>query len=108
MVGEPLTHPRELVILELERRTREFLASGKTIQKIPTGYSGNSSDGPCLRRMQKERAKLAPALREHADAGLTIISAANAMKLKVDRVQMIAMENGIKFRKVASDSTPSI
>lgn len=100
MIGEPMLDPREAIIYDLEKSKAQFLAAGNSIQNIPTGVSGVYSVRHVTghqKTQQAGRAKLAPALREHAYAGRTLRAAAIAMKLRVDRAQLIAKENGIVF-----------
>ncbi|PMY32841.1 MULTISPECIES: hypothetical protein [Pseudomonas] len=103
MIGEPMSDPRAAIISDLEKSKEAFLAAGKTIQNIPSGHSGFLSEGPVTghQKVQRaERAKLAPALRELAESGRSLRAAANALKLKVDRAQLIAKENNIMFNRV--------
>ena len=92
---------REKLTAELNKKKEEFLATGKSIKIIPLGLSGadpdnNPSSQQKLLRVQ--RAKLAPELRTHADAGESLQSAARAMKIKYDRARTIARENNIIFK----------
>ncbi|RON43868.1 hypothetical protein [Pseudomonas frederiksbergensis] len=100
MTDETILHPRDVIISELEKCKEQFFAAGKTIQTIPAGVGSAHPEKHLAgqhKLQQAGRAKLAPALREHADAGRTLQAAARAMKLKVERAQLIARENGIVF-----------
>lgn len=100
MIGEPMLHPRDILAASLERQKAQFFAAGKSIQQIPTGLSGAETSIEATHRYklyQAERAKLAPVLRAHADAGKTLLAAAQAMKIKWARAHLIAKENGIVF-----------
>jgi hypothetical protein len=108
MIGKPIPHPRDVIISELERYKRHFFETGNIIQKIPTGksaYVTSTDSKPCtplgsFQKLQRlERAKLAPVMQGHAKAGFTITEAANAMKLKHARAELIAKENGISFKR---------
>lgn len=107
MFTKPIPHPRDLIIATLEMQQAQFLAAGHKIQAIPSGISGQDSShlvSAQQRQMQKERAKLAPALRKHAAAGKTVEAAASALKIKLIRAQLIATENNIQFNMTASRS----
>lgn len=99
MFDEPIPHPRELIISELEKCKARFFADGRTIQQIPTGKSGLAPKPVLLNTHQKhqqiKRAEFAPALRKLVTAGGTLKDAVKALKLKESRVRMIAAENGI-------------
>ncbi|MFJ3372919.1 hypothetical protein [Pseudomonas sp. NPDC086251] len=101
MIDEPRLAPREAIVAALEEQKEEFFAAGNTIQHIQIGVSGltapRTPDAHYL-QLQKERAKLAPALRKLAEAGNTINAAALALNIKTVRAQMIARENAIQFR----------
>jgi len=101
LFDEPIPHPRELIISELEKSKAQFFADGRTIQKIPTGKSGTDPKLVLLNSHQKKqqiiRAEFVPALRKIATAGGTLKDAAKALKLREARARMIAAENGIIF-----------
>ncbi|PMY44858.1 MULTISPECIES: hypothetical protein [Pseudomonas] len=103
MIGDPMPDPRAAIISDLEKSKEAFLAAGKTIQNIPSGHRALFSDGPVTghqKAQRAERAKLAPALRELAESEHSLRAAANALKLKVERAQLIAKENNIIFSRV--------
>ena len=100
MIIEPIPHPRDVIFFELERRKKQFFAEGNSIQKIPIGLSGAVAGyNPTnqQRVLQLSRAKYAPALREQANSGKTLQTAARALSLSVKRAQLIAQENDIFF-----------
>ncbi|MFJ2714380.1 hypothetical protein ACIOZM_26480 [Pseudomonas sp. NPDC087346] len=100
MSSESKPHPREITFTTLEQQIEEYFAAGHTVQKIPSGLSGQTMPGLVSAhhlQLQKERAKLAPALQKQAETGKTIGAAARALKIKVARARLIATENAIKF-----------
>lgn len=102
MIGKPIIDPRDVIISELEAHKLRFLEAGNTIEIIPTGLSGIGQlpvTNGLHKQQQLERAKLAPALRQHAADGATLREAAKALKLKTDRAQLIATEHRIQFNR---------
>lgn len=97
---ELILAPREAIVAALEAQKEQFFAAGHTVQQIQPGVSGLNAPrvgDAHYQHLQKERAKLAPALRQLAQKGVTINAAALALNIKTVRAQMIARENGIHF-----------
>lgn len=102
MIGKPIPHPRQIIISELDCYKKQFFAAGNTIKKIPTGMSGRDPNivAPSQYEiLRAQRKKLAPELRKHADAGLSIRASARALGIKLARAELIAKENNINYRK---------
>ncbi|MNF74125.1 hypothetical protein D3C84_561500 [compost metagenome] len=101
MVNEPTPHPREIIISELEILKKQFLAAGNCIQQIPAGLSGENqkkaAPSPYQKLQQSQRAKLAPEMRKHVEAGMSIRASANSLGIRLERVLLIAKENGIVY-----------
>lgn len=95
-----MPNPRDAIVQDLNQKLDQFFGSGKTIQQIESGVSaeapffGTTAHHAKLRAQQD---KLAPAVREQAEAGKTVSEAARALKMHIKRVQLIASENGFKF-----------
>lgn len=102
MKVKPMFNPREVEAYNLEQSVKQFLAKGNVIESVPQGVSGiNASYKAKLStfqlHQQVERARHAPKLRKYADTGITLKAAATVMRIKLQRAQMIARENGIVF-----------
>ena len=98
MIGVPMPNPRDAIVAELGRQMDAFFGSGGSAQQIAQGVSGETNGyGPSSHqdRLRAERKRLAPEVRKHAEKGLTATQIATAMSIRVKRVQMIAIENGI-------------
>jgi hypothetical protein len=100
MIGEPMPNPRDAIIQDLNQKLEQFFGSGKTIQEIESGVSAEAPFFGTTAHHAKLRAgrdKLAPAVREQAEAGKTVSETAAALKMHIKRVQLIARENGFTF-----------
>jgi len=98
MIGEPMPHPRDSIIDDLNRKLDQFFGSGGIAQQVAQGVSGEKTGyGPSAHqdRLRTERARLAPEVRKHAENGLNATQIGTAMSIRPKRVQMIAQENGI-------------
>lgn len=98
MIGVPMSNPRDTIVADLNRQMDAFFGGGGTAQQIAQGVSGEINGyGPSSHqdRLRAERKRLAPEVRKHADKGLTATQIGTAMSIRVKRVQMIAIENGI-------------
>ena len=100
MIGVPMPNPRDSIIANLNQQVDHFFAKGKKVQEIPRGVS---ADAPFIGttshhdRLRAGRDKLAPQVKEQADAGKTAAETAKALGLHVKRVKLIGQENGFKF-----------
>ncbi|MBP3996718.1 hypothetical protein [Pseudomonas koreensis] len=83
----------------LEAAKAAFFASGGKATQIPAGVSGDPklASTPHHDRLRVERNKIAPKVREMAEAGKTISETAKALRMHVKRVALVASENGFKF-----------
>lgn len=83
----------------LEAAKAAFFASGGRARIIPAGVSGDPklASTPHHDRLRVERNKIAPKVREMAEAGKTIGETAKALHMHVKRVALVASENGFKF-----------
>jgi hypothetical protein len=95
-----MPNPRDSLIDDLNRKLDQFFGAGRSVQEIASGVScerelmfGSSHSN----KLKIERDKLAPWLKELADAGKTIIEAAKEMGMEAKRARLIARENNIKF-----------
>lgn len=98
MIGHPQPNPRDAIVAELGRQMDDFFGSGGSAQQIAKGVTGETNGcGPSSHqdRLRTERKRLAPEVRKHAEKGLTATQIGAAMSIRVKRVQMIAIENGI-------------
>lgn len=100
MIGVPMPNPRDSIIANLNQQMDQFFGAGGKVQEIPRGVS---ADAPFLGttshhdRLRAGRDKLAPMVKEQAEAGKTAGEAAKALSMHVKRVQLIARENNFKF-----------
>ncbi|VVQ17274.1 hypothetical protein PS914_05989 [Pseudomonas fluorescens] len=100
MIGVPMPNPRDAIIANLNRQMAQFFSTGKKVEHIARGVS---ADAPLLGttshhdRLRAGRDRLAPLVKEQADAGKTAAEAAKALGLHVKRVKLIGQENGFKF-----------
>lgn len=98
MIGEPMPHPRDSIIDDLNRKLDQFFGRGGVAQQIAQGVSGETMDYSAKghqERLRIERARLAPEVRKHAESGLNATQIGTAMSIRPKRVQMIAQENSI-------------
>ena len=100
MIGVPMPNPRDSIIADLNQKLEQFFGAGKSAQQIARGVS---AEGPLNgstahhERLRAERDKLAPKVRQQAEAGKTVAEAAKALSMHVKRVALIAQENKFKF-----------
>ncbi|WP_426618305.1 hypothetical protein ACP3TY_19855 [Pseudomonas rustica] len=99
MIGVPMPHPRDSIISDLNKQMDQFFGAGGKAQQIPSGVSGDPklASTPHHDRLRVERNKIAPKVRELAEAGRTISETAKTLHMHVKRVQLIATENKFKF-----------
>jgi ActR/RegA family two-component response regulator len=76
-----------------------FFGAGGKAQQIPIGVSGDPklASTPHHDRLRVERNKIAPRVRELAEAGKSISETAKALHMHVKRVALIASENKFRF-----------
>jgi predicted polyphosphate/ATP-dependent NAD kinase len=100
MIGEPMPNPRDAIIQDLNQKLEQFFGSGKTIQQIDSGVS---AEAPFVgttshhNKLRAKRDKIAPQVRELAEAGKTASEIAVDLKMHLKRVQLIGHENGFRF-----------
>ena len=100
MIGVPLPNPRDQLIDNLNQQMDAFFGSGKKIEQVAPGVSGEREamfGTSHSNKLRLERDKLAPRLKELADKGLTVIEAAKEMGMETKRARLIARENSINF-----------
>ncbi|MGX1087454.1 hypothetical protein [Pseudomonas laurylsulfatiphila] len=100
MIGVPMPNPRDSLIDDLNRKLDQFFGAGRSVQEIAPGVSGERElmfGSSHSNKLKIERDKLAPRLKELADAGKTVIEAAKEMGMEAKRARLIARENNIKF-----------
>ncbi|EJM20203.1 hypothetical protein PMI21_01106 [Pseudomonas sp. GM18] len=100
MIGTPMPNPRDSIIANLNQQLDQYFGSGRSVQEIAPGVSGEREAmfGSSHRnKLRAERDKLAPRLKQLADAGKTVIEAAKEMGMESKRARAIARENNIKF-----------
>lgn len=83
----------------LNQQLDQYFGSGGNAQQIPSGVTGDPklASTPHHDRLRVERNKIAPKVRELAEAGKTISETAKTLHMHVKRVALIASENGFKF-----------
>jgi len=95
-----MLNPRDSLIDDLNRKLDQFFGAGRSVQEIAPGVSGERElmfGSSHSNKLKIERDKLAPRLKELADAGKTVIEAAKEMGMEAKRARLIARENNIKF-----------
>ncbi|PKA72575.1 hypothetical protein ATI02_5646 [Pseudomonas baetica] len=99
MIGLPQPNPRDCIVANLNEQLDQFFSGGGKAQQIPIGFSGDPklASTPHHDRLRVERNKIAPKVRELAEAGKTIRETAKALHMHVKRVALIASENKFKF-----------
>jgi len=100
VIGVPLPNPRDQLIDNLNQQMDAFFGSGKKIEQVAPGVSGEREamfGTSHSNKLRLERDKLAPRLKELADKGLTVIEAAKEMGMETKRARLIARENSINF-----------
>lgn len=99
MIGVPQPNPRDSIVASLNEQLDQFFGAGGKAQQIPSGVSGDPklASTPHHDRLRVERNKIAPKLRELAEAGKSISETAKTLRMHVKRVALIASENGFKF-----------
>lgn len=100
MIGVPMANPRDSIIEDLNQKLEQYFGAGKTVQQIAHGVS---ADAPVFgttthgNKLRAERDKIAPKLKELAEAGMPIAKAAKECGMEAKRARLIARENGFKF-----------
>jgi ActR/RegA family two-component response regulator len=94
-----MPNPRDQLLDNLNQQLDHFFGSGGKAQQIPSGVTGDPrlASTPHHDRLRVERNKIAPKVRELAEAGKTISETAKTLHMHVKRVALIASENGLKF-----------
>jgi hypothetical protein len=100
MIGVPMPNPRDSILANLNQQLEQYFGTGRGVQEIPAGVSGEKAamfGTSHSNKLRVERDKLAPRMKELADAGKTVIEAAKEMGMEAKRARLIARENDIKF-----------
>ena len=100
MIGVPMPNPRDSLIANLNQQLDQFFGAGRSVQEIAPGVSGERElmfGSSHSNKLKIERDKLAPRLKQLANAGKTVIEAAKEMGMEAKRARLIARENNIKF-----------
>lgn len=100
MIGVPMPNPRDSIIEDLNRQMDQFFGSGKAVEEIPAGVTGDPKLGSSAYhdRLRTERKKLAPSLKKLALSGISLNKAAETLGIDHKRARLIASENGFKFK----------
>lgn len=100
MIGAPMPNPRDSMISNLNQQLEQYFGAGKTVQQIASGVS---AEAPAFgttthsNKLRAERDKIAPRLKELAEAGTPVAKAAKDCGMEAKRARLIARENGFKF-----------
>ena len=100
MIGVPMPHSRDSIIEDLNQKLEQFFGAGKTVQQIERGVS---AEAPAYgttthsNKLRAERDKVAPRLKELAEAGTPVAKAAKECGMEAKHARLIARENGFKF-----------
>ena len=99
MIGVPMPDPRDEIIQSLNQKMDQFFGAGKTVQDIASGVSAEVSmfGSSHSNKLRAERDKVAPKLKELAEAGTPVAQAAKECGMEAKRARLIARENGFKF-----------
>ena len=101
MIGVPRPHPRDSIIETLNQQLEHYFGTGKSVQEIEPGVTGEKALGFGSTHSNKLRAgrdKIAPALKALAEGGSSLNKAAEALGIDHKRARLIASENGFKFK----------
>jgi hypothetical protein len=95
-----MPNPRDSILADLNQKLEHYFGAGKSAQVIAQGVSG-TKDGAFgtahTNKLRAERDKVAPRLKELAEAGKPVAKAARECGMEVKRARLIARENGFKF-----------
>lgn len=100
MIGVPMPHPRDSIIDDLNHKLDQFFGAGRSVQEVASGVSGEKLGGfdtTHSNKLRAERDKVAPRLKELAEAGTPVAKAARDCGMEAKRARLIARENGFKF-----------
>ncbi|WP_447759276.1 hypothetical protein [Pseudomonas moraviensis] len=94
-----MPNPRDQLLDNLNQQLDQFFGSGGKAQQIPSGVTGDPklASTPHHDRLRVERNKIAPKVRELAEAGKCISETAKTLRMHVKRVALIASENKFSF-----------
>jgi hypothetical protein len=100
MIGVPMPNPRDSIISNLNQQLEQYFGAGKPVREIAPGVSGEKEGifgSAHSNKLRAERDKIAPRLKELAEAGTPIAKAAKDCGMEAKRARLIASENGFKF-----------
>jgi len=101
VIGVPMPNPRVSILANLNQQLEQYFGDGKSVQEIAQGVSG-TKDGTFgtthTNKLRAERDKVAPRLKEFAEAGTPVAKAAKECGMEAKRARLIARENGFKFK----------
>lgn len=100
MIGVPIPNPRDSIVANLNQQLEQYFGAGKPVQEIAPGVSGEKAamfGTSHSNKLRVERDKIAPRLKELAEAGTPIAKAAKECGMEAKRARLIARENGFKF-----------
>lgn len=100
MIGVPMPNPRDSMIEDLNQKLEHFFGAGRTVEEVEAGVSGDKLAGfgsAHSNKLRAERDKVAPSLKELAEAGTPVAKAARDCGMGAKRARLIARENGFKF-----------
>jgi len=92
--------PRDSIVANLKQQLEQYFGAGKPVQEIAPGVSGEKAamfGTSHSNKLRVERDKIAPRLKELAEAGTPIAKAAKECGMEAKRARLIARENGFKF-----------
>ena len=101
MIGVPMPNPRDSILADLNQKLEHYFGAGRSVQEIEPGVTGEK-DGKFgtahSNKLRTERDKIAPKLKELAEAGTPVAKAARDCGMEAKRARLIARENGFKFK----------
>lgn len=100
MISVPMPNPRDSIIANLNQQMDQYFGAGRSVQEIAPGVSGEKAamfGTSHSNKLRVERDKIAPRLKELAEAGTPIAKAAKECGMEAKRARLIARENGFKF-----------
>ena len=95
-----MPNPRDSIVANLNQQLEQYLGAGKPVQEITPGVSGEMAamfGTSHSNKLRVERDKIAPRLKELAEAGTPVAKAARECGMEAKRARLIARENGFKF-----------
>lgn len=100
MIGVPMPNPRDSILANLNQQLDQYFGTGKAVQEVAPGVSGERelTFGTARgNKLRADRDKLALALKKLAENGATLYQAASEIGIDHKRAKLIASENNFTY-----------